>query len=461
MSSIANRKFTDMKQIEFQQQGSSEISTMLTQPLLENSSTYMCEVTDLQCTIGRELVFPKNEWLFSIVRRPIHENVAHIAFLDTSMLKKFISSREGQTRLHNNLFGAWQLNNAGLPIFRANHWMKKDAPQQYSISAIPDELRNFYDVYSGRHYSTMDFVYNISRAVYLHDKVIEFDRNAELPLDEQKDTEGDDPYDVFTDEMYHIGVACDSGGRLVFSLSEYFRRNYMIVTSKIFQKTTGFGLFIGEYSTEINNQIIHTYNDLINYNPTRVLTPAHLVTYTGVAANLAGLVMTAYAKDLTHVLDVGSVPLTTGPTRTQNPDIIPVQDGVDIRKKVIVEVSLPVSHTLAWNGQKESTRYVLQEFNFPSQMMSMGFDNAVDFSKSRIRYKEKALHGEMVLLNGGSTMALKKLNEGQMQAFRVSLLIEIDEWNRQTNDFVRVKRPMNIESGGFFYMKLLFTKETI
>ena len=44
MSSIANRKYTDMRQIEFQQNGSSRVTAMLTQPLLENSSTYMCEI---------------------------------------------------------------------------------------------------------------------------------------------------------------------------------------------------------------------------------------------------------------------------------------------------------------------------------------------------------------------------------------------------------------------------------
>ena len=68
--SIANRKFTDMKQIEFQQSGSGRVEAMLTQPLLDKASTYMCEVTDLQATIGEELAFPENQWMFSIIRKP-------------------------------------------------------------------------------------------------------------------------------------------------------------------------------------------------------------------------------------------------------------------------------------------------------------------------------------------------------------------------------------------------------
>ena len=45
------------------------MNTMLIQPLLEKASTWVVEVTDLQCNLGDELAFPEGEWLFSIVRR--------------------------------------------------------------------------------------------------------------------------------------------------------------------------------------------------------------------------------------------------------------------------------------------------------------------------------------------------------------------------------------------------------
>ena len=158
---------------------------------------------------------------------------------------------------------------------------------------------------------------------------------------------------------------------------------------------------------------------------------------------------------------VNAHPHTGGELIVENYDIIPVQEGIDIRKKIIVEVSLPISHTLAWNGEKESTRYVLQEFIFPSESLSLGYNNQLDITKSTITFKEKSLHGEMVLLNGGSTLALKKLQEGQMQAFRVSVLLEYDDWDTGKQEFVRKKKPLDLEQGGFFYLKLLFTKETI
>jgi hypothetical protein len=64
-------------------------------------------------------------------------------------------------------------------------------------------------------------------------------------------------------------------------------------------------------------------------------------------------------------------------------------------------------------------------------------------------------------LNGGSNLALKKLFEGQMQAFRVDLLLDYDRWDKIKRDFVRTTKQLDVGQGGFFYLKLLFTKETI
>ena len=76
MTTIANKKFSEMVQLEFQNYGSGAVSAMLLQPLLEKASTFVCEVTDLQCTINQELVFPEGKWLFSIVRKPVFEGNA-------------------------------------------------------------------------------------------------------------------------------------------------------------------------------------------------------------------------------------------------------------------------------------------------------------------------------------------------------------------------------------------------
>ena len=248
MSSVANRKFTDMKQIEFQQSGSSEINAMLTQPLLENSSTYMCEVTDLQCTIGRELAFPRNEWLFSVIRRPIDPNSLYTANLFSKDLKDFVKAQETGSRPHEGIFGIWEHSNAHGIQWKYNHWINEEFGDANfgQDQAIPDHLLAQYDVYSAEYYSAMDLVYDVSQEVKVIDKNIKFEQNRELANnDPNKDnTKGDDPAN-WDDEFYHIGMACDGGGRVVFKLSQYFRRNYMIVTSHIFQQATGYNLFIG------------------------------------------------------------------------------------------------------------------------------------------------------------------------------------------------------------------------
>ena len=452
MSSIANRKFTDMKQIEFQQNGSGEISAMLTQPLLENSSTYMCEVTDLQCTIGRELAFPKDQWLFTITSRP--HSGTHTAYLNTGKLKEYIELRESGHSAIVQFYGVWQDTDKGIE-WQPDSWVKNEDDTFEDIPATKTVDRTFYSPVNC--YSAMDLVYQLSNLVKIFDKKIKVIENDE---NEQKDN-GDDIFN-WTEERYHIGLGCDAGGRLVFRLSQYFRRNYMIITSKLFQKTTGYHQFIGEFSSDGNRGVIHNIDDFVRLHPNKVLDQD---TFGAVAGSDDDDEIERVYNILeflgVRTVDVSDHPHTAGDMMVENGDMIPIQDGIDIRKKIIVEVSLPISHTLAWNGKKESTRYVLQEFIFPSESLSFGFDNQTDFTKSSIKFREKSLHGEMVLLNGGTTLALKKLQEGQMQAFRVSVLLEYDDWDNGKQEFVRKKRPLNLEQGGFFYLKLLFTKETI
>ena len=83
------------------------------------------------------------------------------------------------------------------------------------------------------------------------------------------------------------------------------------------------------------------------------------------------------------------------------------------------------------------------------------------YSKSSTQVRQNQRQGSMVLLNGGSNLALKKMFEGQLQAFRLTLVIEFDEFDNNTKTFKRVRRPVNMSEGDFAYLKLLFTKETV
>ena len=95
MTTIANRKFSEMVQLEFQNSGSSSVSAMLLQPLLDKASTFICELTDLQVSLNEELAFPEDMWLFSIVRKPVvptQNNANHEGYVSmrTDILKQYV-----------------------------------------------------------------------------------------------------------------------------------------------------------------------------------------------------------------------------------------------------------------------------------------------------------------------------------------------------------------------------------
>ena len=84
-----------------------------------------------------------------------------------------------------------------------------------------------------------------------------------------------------------------------------------------------------------------------------------------------------------------------------------------------------------------------------------------DFAQNLVQLRQDQRQGPMVLLNGGSNMALKKMFEGQLQAFRIDIVLEKDEWDPEKIEFKRCANNMKMAEGGFFYLKLLFTKETL
>ena len=440
MSSIANRKYTDMRQIEFQQNGSSRVTAMLTQPLLENSSTYMCEVTDFECSIGEELAFPENQWLFSIIRWPssqqynIEFSVSHF---ETHMKRLATQpTEEVENYMMAGVFG-W-VNNAQQTY---EPGMVLDVVNNVEIH-FPDSLFEEYRVYSRRYYSVMDMVYDVSQQLKEIDRKISLKRNAELVAAGQGGDATILDWTEFDEEAWHnVSLTFDSGGRLQFNLKETFMNRYQLFTSPLFQRVTGFPLFVGMWAPVAVMQPPEPVNNLEEYRDRALF-----------VQNDGGL-------DIYDILEPDSPPGVD--LRTEVRDMVPIQEGIDVRKKIVVEVSLPISHTLAWDGVRESTRYVLQEFNFPSEQLDLSFENTGDFRTSKIRFKERGLHGQVLFLNGGSNLAIKKLNEGQMQAFRIDVLVERNRWDPNAEKFVSEKRNLEMGVGGFFYLKLLFTKETI
>ena len=441
MSSIANRKYTDMRQIEFQQSGSSRVNAMLVQPLLEKSSTYMCEVTDLQCSVGEELAFPEDQWLFSIVTRPREPNST--TFINLDELEDWIQVKQRIGR------EAAEPADVFFGIDTVGGWIPGrrltdpggDPGGDPVEEDIPDHLRRVYHVYSRRHYSVMDFVHDVCQQVKQIDRLISVIANARLPANHPDKDDAKYDWAHYEEEKQHnVSLTFDSGGRLQFNLKNNFMTNFMIIVSPLFQQVSGFPLFIGEYSQDqgVAPELITTVEQfkIANYMD--------------------------HPVGVYHIFELQdrNVPANTD-LRTEVRDMVPVQVGIDIRKKLILEVSLPISHTLAWDGTRESTKYVLQEFEFPKEQLELGYEGGPDYNSTKIRYKEKVAHGTASFLNGGSNLAVKKLQEGQMQAFRVDLILDVAQWNAELGQFARVRRPLQIGLGGFFYLKLLFTKETI
>ena len=245
MSSVANRKYTDMRQIEFQQNGSSRVTAMLTQPLLENSSTYMCEITDFECSMGEELAFPEDQWLFSIVARPNHDGTVgcefHLGNFERHMDELARIGPEARGYISAGVFG--YLNPAG--DFTPGNVEDNNG----NVVPLPDNLRESYTVFSRRYYSMMDFVYDVSQQLKVIDREISLRKNVEqIVANAGGDPNLTDWTDFEEEEWHGISLTFDSGGRLQFNLKASFMRRYMVYCSPLFQQVTGFPLFIGEWA---------------------------------------------------------------------------------------------------------------------------------------------------------------------------------------------------------------------
>ena len=215
---------------------------------------------------------------------------------------------------------------------------------------------------------------------------------------------------------------------MFFTMGPEFTRDYMIILSPLFQHITGLSPLVGYYQ---GGQRIETASQLVEDDD--LLLNGYLVVAPGTQTNVVSL-------------------------SSKNSTIF---EGIDVRKKILLEVSLPLPHTLGWDGKNETTRFVLQEFQIPSGSVETKYIMTDDFAQNLVQLRQDQRQGPMVLLNGGSNMALKKMFEGQLQAFRIDIVLEKDEWDPEKIEFTRVQNNMKMAEGGFFYLKLLFTKETL
>ena len=74
--------------------------------------------------------------------------------------------------------------------------------------------------------------------------------------------------------------------------------------------------------------------------------------------------------------------------------------------------------------------------------------------------REKQLVSTTTFVNGGGNLAVQKLFPGPVQALRLNLVLVYDEFDYKKQAWVEKSKNMEMGSGDFFYLKILFSKES-
>ena len=474
MTTIANQKFSEMVQLEFQNSGSSGVSAMLLQPLLEKTSTYVCELTDLQCSLNEELAFPENRWLMTIVRKPVipTQNIANNRVnlqLRIDLLEQYIKDYNHQyfskAFQDYDIFGQFWADETILGDQSAfDNWQQDTFLFWAYDNSFDDQFITFEETKAGEDDDDLldpQLTYYQDENPFKYEELVVKTKRYFSALDLIKDVAHQiDVWDTRTDGDHQnpivpgyqhtqqniIAFDVDPSGRLCLNVSPEFRVNYMILFSDLFQELAGFPEIL--YWSEDNQAVASEVFTIANLRTLQEPTFGDDAPdeweeeVEGIAINLYGGALTVRGRNFFSTKHS-------------------IYDGFDVRKVLAVEVSLPIPHTLAWNGISESTRYVLQEFQIPGGSLVSKYRCATAALDAVTQMVEKQKIGPDIFLNGGSNMALKKMFEGQLQAIRVDLVLHYDDWDNIQKKFVRKQKRLDMAPADFFYLKLLFTKETL
>ena len=140
-------------------------------------------------------------------------------------------------------------------------------------------------------------------------------------------------------------------------------------------------------------------------------------------------------------------------------------EQADFRKKLIMDVTFPIDATLVVKDEKPEIIHQLQEFELRPGLVSSkygGFNKIVNNNFLRCNViQQEQFQGPRVLLDNSTSLAVKKLYEGQMQTIRIDLIMEYQDWDEQAQDFVDKREPLEFDKGMFNYMKFIFCKEVV
>ena len=134
-------------------------------------------------------------------------------------------------------------------------------------------------------------------------------------------------------------------------------------------------------------------------------------------------------------------------------------ETLDRRKRVRIDLSLPVGLTMGWKSTQQEKVYLLQEFDIPKGRSTCSF-NSSRVANSSCSIREKQLVSTTNFVSGGGKMAVQKLFPGPVQALRLSLVLVYDEFDYKEQKWVEKSKNIEMGSGDFFYLKILFSKES-
>ena len=129
-------------------------------------------------------------------------------------------------------------------------------------------------------------------------------------------------------------------------------------------------------------------------------------------------------------------------------------ETVDRRKRIRVDLSIPIGLTLGWKDTHEIQTYSLQEFYLPRNS-SCSFDSDLNAT-----VKETQLVGTTEFVNGGGKLALKRLFPGPVQVIRLALILIYEQYDPIRKAWVDKEKPVSMSPGDFFYLKVQFNKES-
>ena len=449
--SIANDKGTDITQLEFQSVGKASTSTTLIQPLLEHASTYNCHIMNLVTSLGDQPAVPTQQLLrlapnpFCTTQSVAGNNKFAVPYDQVDVFANDANGNPFGVDLEASTFDPVEFNDVWAGSNPENEENFLEAIKSGDIMNIE---RYSYDLNQNDEI-VENQGHDVSLSSFQNDSSLDF--VWDLALQTRRDKDMTHLYKVLgnraenlaratatTNDLIKVCVNLKGNLTLKFK-TEIFRRGLMVLFTPFFRKLTG--------------------------------TDKHFVT--GYWDHVA--------EEIKYVYKVEDWPIVHDP-RSWNLQILNQQipgDGprisvafgdsifeqADFRKKLIMDVTFPIDATIVVKDEKPEVLHQLQEFELRPGVFNAkfgGFNKITgnNFVRCNVIQQEQFL-GPRVLLDNSTSLAVKKLFEGQMQTIRVDLVLEYQEWEEALHDFVDKRVPLEFDQGMFNYMKFIFCKEVV